>query len=234
MVVNLEAPVQRLQVLRLLVDLLDPVVRGDDDALRPKLDDAALGLGGKLVVVSPLFKVVSSNLVRSKLLDDDSLLAIIAIPPLGVGLEESIRPLVADSPGLAGAGISPVPFVLEDIDRVVVVLSDPVEVDSLLDGLKPLEVDEALVDGLDSAILKEHLVALCCVALNVLGSRRDTVFERAFHSSVRLATVVPGLEGVLGLLDVTALEALLHAVEADVGLVANTGLEVRGTALTLF
>ena len=44
------------------------------------------------------------------------------------------------------------------------------------------------------------------------------MFEWPFHSSLRLATVVPGLEGILGHLNVTALESLSHLHEALVAL----------------
>jgi len=58
------------------------------------------------------------------------------------------------------------------------------------------------------------------------------MLQWAFFAGLGFTAVVPRLHGILGNLNVAARKVLLHAGEADVGLVTNTRLEVRRLFLT--
>jgi len=156
---NCESPAERLVVLRFIINLFDLIVAGDDDAFWTEVDRTSFGLSGEWVVVGPHLEMMATYHFGTKLLDDDSLLAVIAIPPLRAGLQEGVRPLGADREALTGTGRTPVPLGLECGDSLVVILNYHVEIHGLLNLLEFLQRDQAFVDSSDRPILNEHFVA---------------------------------------------------------------------------
>lgn len=100
-------------VLRLRIALLDGVVAGDEDTLRPKFRCSTLDLASEGVVISPHLHVVSTNQVGCHLLDEYIFLAVVIVPPLSASLEVSIRGFLPSSFGFTGACRTIVPEVLE-------------------------------------------------------------------------------------------------------------------------
>lgn len=100
--------------------LVNAVVAGDKNVSWSDLDVAPLGLCVVLVVVGPDFEVVAEELgrVQLKVVNEHSLLALVAAPPFVEGFEEGGADVVrfafapvADPGGLADPGISVHPVV---------------------------------------------------------------------------------------------------------------------------
>jgi len=82
-----EAPLDGSAHLGVLVEqLLDGVVARDDHVLRANLQGAALVLGDEGVAVAPDLEVVA-ELLAVKVVQDDGLLALVAVPPLILHLQ---------------------------------------------------------------------------------------------------------------------------------------------------
>jgi len=62
-VMDLEAALKGLIVLRLRVDFSQSVVAGDDDCLRAELNAASFSLGWERILVCPLLEVVPTDLL---------------------------------------------------------------------------------------------------------------------------------------------------------------------------
>lgn len=80
--------------------------------------------GFERVMVSPLFQVLTADLPRTHLFDDDRVFTLVAIPPDIVGFDEGVRPFGSDMLGLPRAGGSIVPFVFKCVDGEDVFLHD--------------------------------------------------------------------------------------------------------------
>ena len=72
------------------------VVGRNDDALGVDADGALLDLDLTVVLVSPEFHMLSTDLVLTEFLDDDRLLPLVVVPPFGIGLDVGVWPGGAD------------------------------------------------------------------------------------------------------------------------------------------
>jgi len=93
----------------LVEQLLDGVVAGDDDVLGPDLEGSTLVLGDEGVPVTPDLEVVT-QLLAVEVVEDDGLLALIAIPPFILHLEVGPRILGSGIARLARPGGPPQPL----------------------------------------------------------------------------------------------------------------------------
>lgn len=150
------------------------VVASDDDALRVDADGALLDLDLTVVLIGPEFHMLGSNLVLTEFLNDHCVLSLVIVPPLSVGLDESIGECSAYVTCLAGAGSSDVPLVFSLVELGSGVLEEVVD---LLRLHKLGNVHKSAVTSvyaLGDALLNEELVLLSGVSFDILRSRRDT------------------------------------------------------------
>lgn len=176
--VDLEPSKEGLKVLLFRVALLDAVVARHYDPLWSDLEVGTFRLSFEGVVISPLLQVVSSDLLRTHLLDDDRFLSLVAVPPDVVGLDVGVRVSLPNTSRLPGSSDAPMPLVGQRVNRLSVLLHNLEEVEGLLQLTELLDWHETFRHRLQWSILENHLVTGLSVSLDVLSRGWDSMLKR--------------------------------------------------------
>lgn len=111
--VDLEPSLHRCHIFIVLAHFFDGEVASDNYPLGANKDLRPLHASFEGVPVSPHLEMMDTDLLGSKLLDDNGLLSYIAIPPDVIAFDEGLRPLGTDVRGLARTRVTVMPLVLE-------------------------------------------------------------------------------------------------------------------------
>jgi len=172
---------------------------------------------------------MGSDLLWTHLFDDDCLLSVVAAPPdVGV-FDVGVWEASSDFMGLTCTCLSVVPLVLELCEALWVGAEEFVALDTVLELLHLLNLDEALVHGFSGPELTDELVPLGDLALLVVPGWLDAEGPWAFQAGVFFVAVVIGSVVDFDYLEVCLLAVLLQSWDALVLSKVQEELDVRGT-----
>jgi len=134
--------------------------------------------------------MMGPDLLWTHLFDDDCLLSVVAAPPdVGV-FDVGVWEASSDFMGLTCTCLSVVPLVLELCEALWVGAEEFVALDTVLELLHLLNLDEALVHGFSGPHLANQLVPFGGLACDVPPGGFDAELPGAFLPGVFLEAVV--------------------------------------------
>lgn len=172
-------------------------------------------------------------MVRGEFVDYHRLLALVAVPPNVVRLDEGVGEAVAGSLRFSGACGTPVEFVLKSRKRFVLRCHQPKEFKRRKDALELGNSNEPRVNSTYSSQLQKLVVE---VRVGFLSRcfRGFAKAHRRFDSGVLFGTVVPRSNGRFTNLHVTTRELTYNATFGGSVGKQHAALKVRGSGSSFF